>query len=402
MTAHSTPRLLRAITPALLALTPAHELIVVHGWRDGEENALRIAGALTRRAAENARIVFLCEEPPQAREQLAIALRHAEWNPERIQFVRKNSLLGYVDFLRARLVFMTHGLFGNPRPGKGRVHVLLGHGHGPKSGQDPADPLYFRAQLATTNNAVWGRAVIDAQFRDSPMAAAVTGNPRDDAFADPVDRDRIAALGLDPSSRFLLWLPTYRPGKASIAARLDESASARLKALRQHCAQHGIELVTKAHQLDDAANADEWGMKVITSDALRAAGLSFFQLLALSAGLVSDYSSVWVDYLRTGRPVGLLFPDFHRFEVDRGFNRPSIAEVAESAVLSDVDDVARFVAEVAQANGFAPRPSTLAIAERLGLVTAPGATERVIDVAADRLAAQGIDGVLHRAAHSTT
>src|SRR5690606_27355976 len=192
MTAHSTPRLLRAITPALLALTATRELVVVHGWRDGEENALRIAGALTRRAAENTRIVFLCEEPSEAREQLAIALRHAEWIPERVEFVRKNSLRGYISFLRARLVFMTHGLFGNPRPGAQRVHVLLGHGHGPKSGQDPADPLYFHAQIATTNNAVWGAAVISAQFRDSPTAATVTGNPRDDAFADPMEPDRLA------------------------------------------------------------------------------------------------------------------------------------------------------------------------------------------------------------------
>src|SRR5690606_9747641 len=103
----------------------------------------------------------------------------------------------------------------------------------------------------------------------------------------------------------------------------------------------------------------------------------------------------------TGRPVGLLFPDFHRFEADRGFNRPSIAEVAASAVLADVDDVVRFVADVAHSDGTSARPRTQAIAARLGLVTAPGATERVIDVAADRLGAQSIDGVLHRAPRLT-
>jgi len=394
MTPHSTSRAIRGLTPLLIASVPARDIIVVHGWRDGEENALRIAGALTRRADATTVVALLCEDPRESRAQLGNALRYVDWDASRLEIIRKNSLRGYLRFLQARLVLMTHGLFGNPRPGRSRVHVLLGHGHGPKSGQDPLSPLLYDTQVATTNNAVWGRAVIATQLRDPSASVVVSGNPRDDAFDEEVDRERLAALGLDPLCPFVLWLPTHRPGQVSAVEQMDKPAARKMEALRQACAARGIVLVTKAHQLDDDRNAEAWGMHVVTSDSLREAGLSFFQLLALSAGLVSDYSSVWVDYLRTGRPFGLLFPDFDLFDTARGFNNPPIAEVAPEAILTDVADVERFIDAVLSHDGKAPSPTSATTARRLGLVTEPGATERVLDAAAEQLARQGIRGLL--------
>lgn len=394
MTSRATPRLLRALTPVLLSAVPASDRVVVHGWRDGEENALRVAGALTRRCAAQTRITLLCEDPRESRAQLDLALRHTDWDPSRLEIVRKNSPRGYLRFLQARLVLMTHGLFGNPPPGSSRLHVLLGHGHGPKSGQDPRAPLYYSTQLATTNNAVWGHAVISTQIRAASATVSVTGNPRDDAFADDVERERLTALGLRPDARYVLWLPTHRPDRASVAEQLDDSESAKLDALRRLCDEHGIDLVTKAHQLDDQENALAWGMHVVTSESLRDAGLSFFQLLALSSGLISDYSSVWVDYLRTGKPFGLLLPDLARFDAERGFNQPSIPDVAGEAILSDAAAVARFVDEVVRHDGVSPTPLSRRIASRLGLVLEPAATDRVLDVVAAQLARQGLPTLL--------
>ena len=394
MTPHPTSRFIRALTPILIASVPARDIIVVHGWRDGEENALRIAGALTRRADPTAAVVLLCDDPQESRAQLDNALRCVDWDPARLEIIRKNSLRGYLRFLQARLVLMTHGLFGNPRPGRSRVHVLLGHGHGPKSGQDPLSPLLYGAQVATTNNAVWGRAVIDTQLQDPSASIVVTGNPRDDALDEEVERDRLTALGLDPLCPFILWLPTHRPGQVSAVDQMERSAADKMATLRQVCAARGIVLVTKAHQLDDERNARAWGMHVVTSGSLRDAGLSFFQLLALSSGLVSDYSSVWVDYLRTGRPFGLLFPDFDQFDAARGFNTPPISEVAPEAILTDVAGVERFVDAVLSQGRSTPNRGSKTRARRLGLVTEPGATERVLDASAEQLARQRIRALL--------
>lgn len=389
-----TSRLVRAITPWVLPVIPVSQRIVVHGWRDGEENALRVVGALTRRASSQTRITMLCETPAEARRHLMTALRHVEWSPSRVHLVRKNSLRGYLHFLRARVVLMTHGLYGNPAPGHRRLHVLLGHGHGPKSGQAPDAPHFYATQLNITNNAVWGRAVIESQIPGVPATIAVTGNPRDDAFDEPHDRARLSALGINPQQRFVLWLPTYRPDRVDVTESMPDSATQKLERLRSECARHGIQLVTKAHQLDDERNALSWGMHVVTSESLLAAGVSFMQLLAMSDGLVSDYSSVWVDYLRTGKPFGLLFPDFEMFARGRGFNEPSIPEVAGEAIFRDAEVVTAFVAAVRHHDEHAATPPSIRTASRLGLITAPGSTGRVIDAVEAECARLGIPPLL--------
>lgn len=379
----------------LFALVPPADAVVVHGWRDGEENSLRVVGELSRRVAVGCRLTLLCEDVVDARAQLEIALQHTAWRADRVEIVAKNSLAGVARYVRAALVFSTHGLFGNPKPDGRRVHVLLGHGHGPKSAYSPLRQTRHYAQVATTNNAVWGGAVLSDQGI-APDAVAVTGNPRDDAFWEPATRAGLERLGVDPNRPILLWLPTYRvPRNAPETSALAEIATnaellERVAALGAAAARHGVTIVTKAHQLDDPASAEAWGFRVITAEGLRSIGMSFFQLLAIADGLVSDYSSVWVDFLVRRRPVGLLFVDDVEFAVGRGFNEPPIRRVARELVLDSDADIERLLAAVSS-SFLEPvaDASTMRVGARLELRSEPGAARRTVDLVAERLTACG-------------
>lgn len=393
--------LLRRLVEMLLVVLPTDRSIVVHGWRDGEENSLRIAIALSNTVEPSTRLTLLCENPVGARRHLANTAGRAEWNPARVDCVAKNSARGAWRYLRATVVFSTHGMFGNPRPGRRRLHVLLGHGHGPKSASSPTHPFRHRSQIATTNNTVWGYAVIADQGIDANADAFATGNPRDDTFDVPVARTRLERLGLDPRRPLILWLPTYRvprnaPKTSALREIIDDAElRARVETLRVEAERQAVTVVTKAHQLDEAAHAEAWGFEVVTSDSLSEAGLTFFQLLALADGLISDFSSVWVDYLLREKPTGLLFTDDEQYARGRGFNEPRIDEVASELILREDQDITRFVETVREYFSATERwPDAVSVSRRLGLVGEPGRTRRVLQVVRDRLRESGLHPLL--------
>jgi len=379
---------MRATMQILFAVVPPGDRIVVHGHGDAEENALRIAGALSRRAVPDAVVTMLCADPAAAARYAAVALEQTDWDPARVCFVKKRSVRGPWAFVRARLTFSTHGLFGRPEPGRRRLHVMLGHGHGPKSsGADPGVRTDV-AQIATTNNRVWGFAVLADSGVDVARSAFATGNPRDDAFDEDAGRARLTTLGIDPARPLVLWLPTWRPDTPAFDAvrRAATDRLARLgSTLDAYAAERGVTLVTKVHQMDAGISALHGDRHVVTSETLADAGLSFFRLLAAADGVLSDYSSVWVDYLVRRRPVGLLFDDAEMFGRERGFNRPTIDEVASDLMLRTPDDVVRFVDEVCDHHA-RPREWEPArrVSRELGLVTAPQRTDRVLDLVAER------------------
>ncbi len=143
----------------------------------------------------------------------------------------------------------------------------------------------------------------------------MTGNPRTDQLWRAVEPDRLAALGITGRLRGLdADVPPGPRGRRDAgrsrsrptpAERRTAPSSARsLDGLRAR----GIQLVVKPHPMD--ADRREWPGAVTVDEAdLAAAGVSLYELLGSSSGLVTDYSSVWVDYLLIDRPIAFLVPD---------------------------------------------------------------------------------------------
>lgn len=392
--AASARRMAQAVVARVLTWVSPVDAVVVHGWPDSEENALRVAGELSLRALPGVGVTLLCEDPSSIRRHLTLALGQERVDIERLRIVRKDSLSGVWSFVRARLVLCTHGLFGNPPPGPHRLHVLLGHGHGPKGASPKGRPFLHNAQLATTNNALWGLRIIADQSIDVVRGAVVSGNPRDDAFHEPVDRSLLGALGIDADVPVVLWLPTHHAERSADAdGPISGGAGcpSTLALVLAACARRGVAVVTKKHGLDDRDLRYPDHVTVVDEAALAAAGMTFRQLIAVCDGLVSDYSSVWVDFLVLTRPVGLVLDDIDEFTAHRELNPPPLGIVAPSLILDDRQSVERFVEHVIDVrHAGVPSQASREVAERLGLVSAPGSTARVLDAVARSLRERGL------------
>jgi hypothetical protein len=338
-------------------LVPQTRVVVVTAYPETEGNGIEAARALVRRYA--GRVVWLRDRGPVPDELRAL-------EAQGLVLVPKTSLRGLWAYLRAEAVLFTHGLYGSPRPVPRKPVVNLWHGDGPKDitpGRDVgahiastyfvgSTPLFSRWQAAA--------------FGVPEDRVLVTGNPRTDQLWQPVPRERLAALGI--GGPFVVWMPTFRQARAVGAVRVHDGPGAEdregLAELRAGLTARGLQLVVKAHPMD--ADRRQWPGAVTLDEAdLVAAGVPLYGLLGASSGLVTDYSSVWVDYLLLDRPIAFLVNDrdsYHRplFPAD------VLDWVPGEVVDLDLRPFAGFFSEL-DADGDRGATRRRAVAERIGL-----------------------------------
>ena len=186
-----------------------------------------------------------------------------------------------------------------------------------------------------------------------PQRPAVPGAPRS---------RRSTSLDLRPG-RFVVFMPTYRSAKGGRSHRRLEGQRARRRIRASpHCPiwsrqrrGAGLEVVVKPHPLDAATLAVP-GARVVLDADLAAVGLSSYQLLAASHSLVTDYSSIWTDYLSTGKHVAFAVPDWEVYAATRGLDDSvGMRRPCPGPVVFSVED---FVAVLPRHRGRAASSST--------------------------------------------
>jgi CDP-glycerol glycerophosphotransferase (TagB/SpsB family) len=88
-------------------------------------------------------------------------------------------------------------------------------------------------------------------------------------------------------------------------------------------------------------------MRIIRDSDLQSIGIQLYQLLAYSEALITDYSSVYFDYLLLDRPMATTLDDVDCWKKGNGFAfdlEKLYAETNES--LYSLDDLFRFIDEV--------------------------------------------------------
>lgn len=374
---------MRSTVEAVAVVSPVRRHSVVYGIPDTEGNAVEVARHLV--AEGEGRVTWLTESGE--REEVAWALAGVpQASPLRV--VRKRSLRGLAHFLTASRAFYTHALYFSPRPVRGRVYVNLWHGDGPKL-VDTLRPRRPADSVVVAGTRLWGEIKAHA-LGLSTEQLLVVGNPRIDQFLRPADDQALERLGLDPTRPFVVWAPTFREARQGRLRWSDTELLSRTSVGREQrdagwdAGQTGPQVVVKPHPLD-SDDYGQYGLSVVDEQSLRRAGIGFYQLLARSAGLVTDYSSVWTDYLPLGRPIGFYCPDLEEYARARDLDLEQFTSLIAGPLLRSPAELADFCRTVSE--GEDPGRSDRArVIERLGAVLELGATERLV------AALGGIDG----------
>ncbi len=211
-----------------------------------------------------------------------------------------------------------------------------------------------------------------------PGTVLEMGQPRMDllteAVADPEGtRRRLRADGIEAGERrILLFAPTWRG--ASFGAPEDDAVDlARTCQVLQDALGEEWLVLLKVHQ---SAHAQVSEVLAGRSDLLVPHQVSANLLLGVTDLLVTDYSSIFFDYLATARPVVHYVPDLETYTAERGLYLAH--DELPGPVVTDREALVREVLAAVAAGPHSPRA-----AQAAGTYTGPAdgeVTARIVDV----------------------
>ena len=274
----------------------------------------------------------------------------------------------YLSFLRARWIFHTHGVFGFSEPSRGRTAVCLWHGMPVKAirrlhdGDFEMFPVFGTVHVATSS---FFRYIIAGVFGVHPSSVLVSGLPRVDVLKGhaPPRHDRAAIarrLGLDPDRPWVLWMPTHRsepnPSRPDASRSFLEAVEpSLLEAMDAAAAETGAQIVVKLHPFDllNDGHVDviQPSIRLLTAPDWESTGIQLYDLVAASDALITDISSVFIDYLHTGNPIGIMGYDGARYTRDTLFDHGLLLRCGVARALTTPDEVRAFMAGVAAGSG---------------------------------------------------
>ncbi len=116
----------------------------------------------------------------------------------------------------------------------------------------------------------------------------------------------------DYGKKIVLYAPTWRGNQESVANMTEEFVENSLSI--QNALPEGYQLLVKAHQIAyDKAKTDNRIKSILVPNDIDTS-----ELLSITDVLISDYSSIFFDYLITGKPVFLYAYDLEEYIADRG------------------------------------------------------------------------------------
>lgn len=303
------------------------------------EGALALAQQL-RAEEPNASISWLVSSDSEA----ALAAEYG-FTP-----IVKNSRNGYWATLRAGTLVVTHGLGDVNRFGVfGGTIVQLWHGAPLKrihldspvtttvQGPAPVRAILKRMYaLGTKQVALYVAGSVTAAerlrsaFRVDPGRVRVLGDPRDDALARQASDPQLAGAArsevvrlleengahIGANAALIVYAPTWRDGAVDPAIPTEAEVTA-LRAVLERLNAH---LVIRSHPLGAGDYAHALGERIhlVGSEQQR----DITPVLGAFDALITDYSSIAVDYALLGRPILWFATDIDSYMSSRGLYEP--------------------------------------------------------------------------------
>ena len=365
----------RALFFLLYRITPKRNHAVIWGWPDGEDNSRALARELLNYRVN--RIVVLMTTP---------SAFPAGFGGGRIRCVSKASPAALLWFLSARYVFFTHRCFMKRFP-RNVVSVNVWHGMPIKrigwllEGDEGIDSRYV---LVTSP--YWSEIMRKAMCPHGQVL--VTGLPRNDRlFSDSnIVREKLGITGSSGIRNLVVWLPTYRKSvRGDLRTDGDTGGGVfgpidiHADALEDFLAAHAAMMLVKPHPMAAfEAAPDRRHLKTVDDEWLLARGLSLYELLGACGLLISDISSVAVDFLLLDRPIIHCFPDLEEYRRSRGFTLDPVDDALAGPVVATVTELLESMREVLQ-GGDPERSRRRAVRERFHQDKDAGATRRLLE-----------------------
>lgn len=299
-------------------------------------------------------LVWLVREPEKYKKYQAENVKFVQ-NFKKCSTIRRAEAYRYA--LTSKYIFYTQAFNWIGMSRKNQLFIDLWHGCGYKANKKNRK-VFFDYCL------VPGDVFIETKkefFGCSSKKLLTFGYPRYDLMlrgSEAVSAYREELLKQTGSDTLILWMPTYRHASSE---RLNEETlnnefnipilndKESLLAFNAFCRENHILVVIKKHYLQIPY---DFGENVLTNIVyvenkdLAERDLQLYEFINCSDALVSDYSSVAIDYLLLDRPLGFTLDDYDAYSESRGWVFEDPLEYMPGAHIYDQAQFEAFLLDV--------------------------------------------------------
>ena len=268
-----------------------------------------------------------------------------------INILKKKTIKGIWMFLRAKYIVTTHGYFGGVKSGRGQIQINLWHGCGYKDITNHDRTFIGDYTIATSEF----YSHIQARVFDLPLnKVLVTGLPRNDLLFNKIYCLRTIGIEKEKYKKILIWMPTYRKaafGHSGIDGSTNSFGLSSLTdndfiLLNNALYKENYLLIIKTHPMDTFKYEDNKALSnivSITTDELLDKGVRLYSLFSETDALLSDYSSVIVDYLLLDKPIAMVLSDINEYKNSRGFVFDDVRSYFPGPIIGDISALINYI-----------------------------------------------------------
>lgn len=255
----------------------------------------------------------------------------------------------------AKYCFYTHIYIGN-RKRKGQRKIFLTHGVPIKDSRGLFWNPYNNTDIISTSE--YAAELRCKTFYGGNDIIRILGFPRNDnLFKKDLMVDKFVNE-LD-CNKFIIWLPTFKHFNIKSSNRNDYSSEQKnditlmndkvLKDINDVLVENKIKLLIKFHpaqNLDYVNFSNFSNIITMTNEQLLEKKVDLYSLMAKSSALITDYSSVYIDYLLLDKPIAFELGDYDAYSNGIGFIVDNPLDYMPGVKIKNAKDLKIFINDI--------------------------------------------------------
>lgn len=289
----------------------------------------------------------------------------------------------------SKYFFYTHRSFARTAPKYNQKFINLTHGTSLKDTKGIHPPFHLNS--ITTVTSEFTKELRVKSYGGGREQMVITGLPRNDYLFAGLNNSSKNKLNLDCYYKLIFWMPTFRrqkgkerndtgTSKTSDIPLLDDSND--WKDLNALLDQKNMLMIVKPHpaqRLEFIKEVNLSHIQFIKNEQLEEYQIDLYKLLGESDALISDYSSIFIDYLLLDKPIGFTVDDMAAYQENLGFSVSDPLVYMPGEKLATKEELKSFISSLSeeQDDYYKERKK---IINKFHYYKEPGFTQRVINI----------------------
>ena len=345
--------ILKKILTKILILLPIENIIIMESNPDFTDSVKTVFDELIKnKVNEKYKIIWFVSDNKKFKEFKIKNVKFLKVKSSKFNIFIK--IRKYINISKAKIIIDSNNFIPKVREEQIRVHIS--HGTPLKNASNYNEGIGDVDYIVELSD--FFKEFNSKSYKVDKSKLLDFGFPRNDVLLKKVDKKKY--FPEYDNKKIIVWLPTYRKhtsknnyGNSSLKYGIPcFNNEDDFKIVDEKLKELNIIILFKLHPAQDRKILESFNtenIKIITDDELLKKKINLYELLAISDAMITDYSSVYYDYLITKKMIGLAISDFNEYEKEVGFVY-NFFDVVKGDYIYNKEELIEFIQNISTEN----------------------------------------------------